>query len=188
LRCRIKAFENVNNTNFSRHCSLVACASRFGLIFIGTNSSSIQGKLSFMKQMYLFFLNFFVIIVILAIQLKNIEEYTKTDGDKVDYPRRIFPLVSPPTHLSVNCEHTVLAIVVEKNNCSCALFYDVKSFWRHDIVQLGEVRLSPTPAVYVVDVNWNPTLASVFTACKSDGTLGIFCELESNFFYYDFYF
>jgi nuclear pore complex protein Nup214 len=151
LRCRIKAFDNVNNKNFSRHCSLVACASRFGLIFIGTNSSSIQ-----------------------AIQLKNIEEYTKTDGDKVDYPRRIFPLVSPPTHLSVNCEHTVLAIVVEKNNCSCALFYDVKSFWRHDIVQLGEVRLSPTPAVYVVDVNWNPTLASVFTACKSDGTLGIY--------------
>lgn len=112
-------------------------------------------------------------VYLLAIQLKNIEEFVSSSKDNSDYPRRNLPLPSPPTHLSINCEHTILAVVFERNSCPCALFYDVKSFWQKDITQIGEVRLSATPSVGVTEVNWNPALGPVFTACKSDGTLGV---------------
>ncbi|EFA04104.2 nuclear pore complex protein Nup214 [Tribolium castaneum] len=156
LRCRLKVFNNVEGANASKLCSLVTCASRFGLIFVGTNTPNVQ-----------------------VIQLKSIEGCTLGSGDKSDYPRRNLAVPSAPTHLSVNCEHTVLAIVVEKNNCPCVLFYDVKSFWQKDIKQIGEIRLSATPSVFVTEVNWNPALGPVFTACKSDGTLGIY-EIKSS--------
>ncbi|RZC32550.1 nuclear pore complex protein Nup214, partial [Asbolus verrucosus] len=151
LRCRLKVFENVEIANFSHPCSLVACASRFGLVFVGTNRANFQ-----------------------VIQLKQIEEFTKSDGDRIDYSRRNVPLPSPPKFLSVNCEHAILCVVIERNSCPCAIFYDVKSFWQQNIAQLAELRLSATPGVHVLEINWNPALAAIFTACKSDGTLGIY--------------
>lgn len=106
-----------------------------------------------------------------AIQLKDIGN---NQNDTSNYPRRDVAVASPPTHLSLNCDHTILAVVAEKSGCSWVVFYDVKSFWRRDISVISEVRLSATPGVQIVEAKWNPTIMQCFTACKSDGSLGIY--------------
>lgn len=41
-----------------------------------------------------------------------------------------------------------------------------------------EIRLSATPGVHVVEINWNPTIPNILTVCKSDNSLSLY-ELKS---------
>lgn len=36
------------------------------------------------------------------------------------------------------------------------------------------MRLSATPGINITEIGWNPTLPAIFTACKSDGSLGVY--------------
>lgn len=62
-----------------------------------------------------------------VVQLDVIEKHEVRDGEITNYPRRVVPLPSKPKHLSINCDCTKLAVVVEQNNCPIALIYDVTS-------------------------------------------------------------
>ncbi|KAG5897453.1 hypothetical protein JTB14_002714 [Gonioctena quinquepunctata] len=156
LHCRLRVFDNKDINTFSHAHSLISCASRFGLFFVGSNTNNLQ-----------------------AIQLKCVENYTAKDKDVANYPRRNVALPSPAKHVSVNCDSTILAVVVEKDTCPTVIFYDVLSFYKQTPVIIREVRLSVNPGVRVSEVNWNPALPLIFTACKSDGTLGVY-ELKDN--------
>nr|XP_023012697.1 nuclear pore complex protein Nup214 [Leptinotarsa decemlineata] len=156
LRCRLKVFHNEDLDSFSNSPSLISCASRYGLLFVGTNSKTLQ-----------------------AIQLNCTESYSTKDKDINNYPRRNLILPSPPTHICVNCDSTILAVVVQKDVCLVVIFHDVLSFYKQTVSVIKELRLSSTPGVTVLEVNWNPALPSIFTACKSDGTFGVY-ELKGN--------
>lgn len=58
----------------------------------------------------------------------NIEQITEKKADISDYLRRTVNLPSQPTHLSVNCDCTLLCVVVEKESCPTALIYNIASF------------------------------------------------------------
>ncbi|KAJ8958878.1 hypothetical protein NQ318_019645 [Aromia moschata] len=150
LQCRLKVFDNNDFSAFTSP-SLLSCASRYGLLFVGSNSSNLQ-----------------------VIQVKCVENYSPKDKDISEYPRRNVTLPSPAKHVCVNCDSTILAVVIEKDKCSTVIFYDVLSFLRQNVTVIKEARLSPTPGVYITETNWNPSLPPIFTACKSDGTLGIY--------------
>lgn len=109
-----------------------------------------------------------------VIQLKCIENYSLKDKDISNYPRRNVSLTSRPEHVCVNCDSTILAVVTERDNCPSVIFYDVLSFLKQNIAIIKEVRLSSTPGTYVKEIGWNPALPLIFTACKSDGTLGVY--------------
>ncbi|KAF5288978.1 hypothetical protein FQA39_LY03857 [Lamprigera yunnana] len=151
LHSRLKIFLNDENDPFQKPCHLLASASRYGLIFVGTRTS-----------------------VFKVIQITDIEAYAQKDGDLLAYKCRNVDLPSPPTHLSVNCDNTKLAVVIEKNQSCVAIIYSVASFLRKDISIIQEIRLSSAPHVTILETTWNPTLPDVFTACKSDGTLGVY--------------
>ncbi|KAL3283257.1 hypothetical protein HHI36_006405 [Cryptolaemus montrouzieri] len=131
-------------------CSLIATASRFGLVFVGCNSPKLQ-----------------------VIRFTSIEEYAASDPT-ADYSRRDITIPSAPHYISVNCDQTKLAVIVEKENCLLVLFYDVQSFLKQNITLLNEVRLSTTPGLKILDAGWHPTIDTIFTECKADGTLGIY--------------
>lgn len=115
---------------------------------------------------------------LIVIQLQCTENYNPKDKDIADYPRRTINLPSIPKHVSVNCDSTILAVVIESNNVPVVLFYDVLSFLKQNIQPLTQFNLSNS-AVKVTDLNWNPSLPQVFTACKSDGSLSVL-ELSGN--------
>lgn len=43
---------------------------------------------------------------------------------------------------------------------------------------IREIRLSATPGVGVLETCWNPAIPNVYTACKSDGSLGAYTILD----------
>lgn len=151
LQCRLQIFHNNDISLFFNPVSLVSCASRYGLLFVGRTDNNFQ-----------------------VLQTKNLQEYSPKDKEIKTYPRRIVNIPSLPKHVCINCDSTVLAVVIEKDQCPVVLFYDVLSFLKNDIKVLREVRLSSTPNVYVKEVNWNPSIPGIFTACKSDGSLGVY--------------
>ncbi|XP_031345632.1 nuclear pore complex protein Nup214-like isoform X2 [Photinus pyralis] len=151
LHCRLNVFTNADNAAFNTPCHLLANSSRFGLIFVGTSSPNFQ-----------------------VIQISAIEKSLQKEVELNEYPRRIITLPSPPKHLSINCDSTKLAVVVEKNGSPFALIYETASFMKQTAVITQEIRLSTTPGVCVTQSMWNPTIPNIFTACKSDGTVGLY--------------
>lgn len=149
LQCKLKVFSD--DYAEKKACSLLSAASRYGLIFVGCPFSKLQ-----------------------VIQCSTLEEYSSIRESVENYSRRYVDLPAVPLHLSVNCEHTILAVVIEKNGCPSVLFYNVASFVKQNVELLKEVRLSATPGVSVLEINWNPTVAMVFTACKSDNSLSVY--------------
>ncbi|XP_056648879.1 nuclear pore complex protein DDB_G0274915 isoform X1 [Diorhabda sublineata] len=149
LHCSLKIFENRDVETFQNNHSLISCASRYSLLFVGSNGAYFK-----------------------VIHLKTVENFSHKDKEITNYPRRNISLPSPPKHVCVNCDSTILAVVVQRDNCPIGIFYDVLSFYKNDISIIREVRLSATPGIYVTEVNWNPSLPGMFTACKSDGSLG----------------
>lgn len=156
LHCSLKIFENRDVETFQNNHSLISCASRYGLLFVGSNGANFK-----------------------VIQLKAVENFTHKDKEITKYPRRNISLPSPPKHVCVNCDSTILAVVIQRDLCPVVIFYDVLSFYKNGISIIREVRLSATPGTYVTEVNWNPSLPGIFTACKSDGTLGNY-DLKDN--------
>ncbi|XP_044751181.1 nuclear pore complex protein Nup214-like isoform X2 [Coccinella septempunctata] len=150
LQCRFKIFGKEEGQLPKSPRSLLAAASRYGLVFVGSTTSTLK-----------------------AIRFENIEEHSSTDATNI-YPRREINLSSQPHFISVNCDDTVLAVIVEKDNCLLGLFYDVLSFYKEEVVVLNEVRLTCTPGLEILQANWHPTINNIFTECKSDGTLGIY--------------
>lgn len=116
---------------------------------------------------------------LLVVQLSAVENYSPKDKAILDYPYRNITLPSTPQYVSVNCDHTVVAIVIEQDKCPVALFYDVLSFYKQQIQLLNSARLSSNPGTFVTEVNWNPALPTFFTVCKSDGSIGIY-ELKGD--------
>ncbi|XP_017772452.1 PREDICTED: nuclear pore complex protein DDB_G0274915-like [Nicrophorus vespilloides] len=154
LHCRLNIFETDSDDSFSNICSLLACASRYGLIFVGTKVNNFQ-----------------------VIQQQDI--VNNTDKEFKNYPRRIVELPGVAQHLSVNCDCTKLSVVVERDGCATAIIYDVLSFLKQSIFIIKEIRLSPTPNVKVLQTDWNPAIPDIFTACKSDGSLAVY-EFKGN--------
>lgn len=56
------------------------------------------------------------------------EQYTTKNAEINDYLRRNIQLPSRPTHLSVNCDSSLLCVVVDKGGCPTAIIYDIPSF------------------------------------------------------------
>ncbi|KAF7278074.1 hypothetical protein GWI33_008840 [Rhynchophorus ferrugineus] len=156
LQCRLKIFNNIELSTFQNTPSLISCASRYGLLFVGTNEKYFQ-----------------------VIQTNNLHNYFSKDKEVSDYPRRNVNLPSLLKHICCNCDSTILAIVVEQDQCPLVIFYDILSFFTTNIKIIKEIRLSATPNVHVNEIGWNPSIPGIFTACKSDGTLGIY-ELKGD--------
>lgn len=115
-----------------------------------------------------------VLFFFLAIQLSSLGKYSPKDKDISDYQHRSITLPAVPRHVSVNCDSTILSVVIEQSNCPVAIFFDVLSFYKQNVQVLTTIRLSANPATVVIEVNWNPAMPAIFTACKSDGSLGIY--------------
>lgn len=114
-----------------------------------------------------------------VIQTNSLFKYNPKDKDIALYARRTVQLPSTPKHLIVNCDSTILAVVVENDQCATVIFYETLSFLRENVKIIKVVRLSATPNVYIREVNWNPSLPNIFTACKSDNSLGVY-ELKGD--------
>lgn len=125
-------------------------------------------------------------LFLLAIQLSSLENYSPKDKDILDYPHRSIELPSIPKHISVNCDSTVLAVVVEQDKCPVVIFHEVLSYYKQNVQTLMTLRLSANPGVFVTEINWNPAIPAFFTACKSDGSLGIY-ELKGILKIYSFF-
>uniref|UniRef100_A0A6P7FM32 Nuclear pore complex protein Nup214 n=1 Tax=Diabrotica virgifera virgifera TaxID=50390 RepID=A0A6P7FM32_DIAVI len=156
LHCSLKIFDNSSIETFQNNNSLISCASRYGLLFAGSNSPSLK-----------------------VIQVKTVENFTHKDKEISQFPRRTIPLPSPAKHVSVNCDSTLLAVVIQRDNCPVVIFYDVLSFYKQNVVVVKEVRLSATPGTFITEVGWNPAIPGIFTACKNDKILGVY-ELKGS--------
>ncbi|KAK9879386.1 hypothetical protein WA026_006456 [Henosepilachna vigintioctopunctata] len=150
LQCRLKIFNNAEGILNKNASNLIASASRFGLLFVGCNSPQFK-----------------------VIRFASVESYS-SPHPVGNYSRREVTLPSNPQHISINCDHTILSVVIERDNCPVVILYDVKSFLSHNITILNEIRLSTTQGVKILAANWHPTVATIFTDCKTDGSLGVY--------------
>lgn len=64
----------------------------------------------------------------LVIHIKTIENLAGGKTEHSDFSRRSVILPSQPSHLALNGDCTLLAVIVMKNNCPTALIYNVTSF------------------------------------------------------------
>lgn len=71
-----------------------------------------------------FHLNYLFVVI----QINTIENIESTKHETSDFPRRSIQLPSMPTHLSLNCDQSLISVTVVRNNCPCALIYQVPSF------------------------------------------------------------
>lgn len=115
-----------------------------------------------------------ITVIFLVLRTQDVEQYSVKSGEVHDYLRRTVKLPSPPTHLSVNCDSSLLCVVVEKNGCATGIIYDIPSFANKEITPAKEIRLSATPGVHTVEISWNPTIPNVLTVCKSDKSLVLY--------------
>lgn len=58
----------------------------------------------------------------------SIAELQASRGETSEYPRREVTLGYLPSHLSVSCDQSQLAVALVKDGCPCAIIYDVASF------------------------------------------------------------
>ncbi|XP_045472891.1 nuclear pore complex protein Nup214 [Harmonia axyridis] len=157
LQCRLTIFDKKEGVLTKTPKALLASASRYGLVFVGCSSSKLK-----------------------VFRFENIEESLSTEAT-TNYLRREVNLISQPHYICVNCDHTILGVVLEKDSCLTVLFYDILSFYKENIVLLNEVKLTNTSGLNIVQANWHPTINNIFTEIKSDGTLGIY-ELKDKSF------
>lgn len=59
--------------------------------------------------------------------------------------------------------------------------FSILSFDFQALHVVQEIRLSPTPGVAIISVAWNPSISTMFTVCKSDGSLGLYDLKDSKF-------
>ncbi|GJQ67605.1 putative nuclear pore complex protein [Trypoxylus dichotomus] len=150
LHCRLKVFDCEGASALNIPYNLVAVASKYGLLFVGTVKSFFQ-----------------------VIQLQSIQQYSFKEGNIGNYYRRNVLLSSNPQHLSVNCDYTKLCVVI-KDDCVKAVIYDIASFLQENIRIYQEVRLSHSSDVNIVETIWNPTISSFCAVCRSDGSLAVY--------------
>lgn len=63
------------------------------------------------------------------VQIKTIEDSPGGKNETSEFSRRSIALPSQPSNLAINCDNTLLAVIVNKNNCPTALIYNVTSFF-----------------------------------------------------------
>lgn len=66
--------------------------------------------------------------MLLVLYVQNVEQYSVKNAEINDYLRRNIKLPSRPTHLSVNCDSSLLCVVVEKGGCATGIIYSIPSF------------------------------------------------------------
>ncbi|GLH03101.1 Uncharacterized protein GBIM_09017 [Gryllus bimaculatus] len=161
LICRLHVFDQKDG-EYQGSYNLVATASKFGLLFVGS------GK------------HLQAILLHRVLEMENPTDHKSPRGashggnEVRNYPRRELLLPDPITNLQVNCDQSLLAIAVTKGGCSHALIYDVTSFYGKTINLVKEVRLSTSPDAHLLELSWNPGIANVLACCHSNGTLGVY--------------
>lgn len=63
-----------------------------------------------------------------VVQSKTIEASSTGKVESTNFARRSVPLSSAPSHLALNCDQSLLAVVVSKDGCATAIIYSVPSF------------------------------------------------------------
>ncbi|XP_026461491.1 nuclear pore complex protein Nup214-like [Ctenocephalides felis] len=138
LHSKVKIFEKCETP--CNNTSLLCAASRFGLIFTACQN--------------------IVKVVQLSALVQNSPKDKNVAVRKQELPGHV-------TYLAVNCDHTVLSIVLTSNGNFILQFYDVTSYYKQTIVLVSEVRL-PSP---LLQMSWNPCIANVVAATLENGTL-----------------
>ncbi|XP_069698621.1 nuclear pore complex protein Nup214 [Periplaneta americana] len=157
LLCRLRVFTGQDGI-FTNAVNLVATASKYGLIFVGSPTG---------------------IQVISSSSLFGLEHPSGgTGGEITNYPRREVPLPSQPTHLSVSCDQNLLVVAIKKDGCAHALIYSVPSFVAKNVALVNEVRLSTKVDTSILELTWNPGIPNILAACLSDGSMMAY-ELKS---------
>lgn len=150
LKHKIRIFNNGDISLFYKPSNSLVSASKYGLIFVATPECKIN-----------------VIPVNAILQLNLSDESTR-------FPLRIIDLPGPASHLSINCDDTLLSVSIRKTGYIATLVYSVTSFLSADIALFNNTEISCSDEVFVLDSKWNPTIPTVYSICKSDGSIDIF--------------
>ncbi|XP_059468511.1 nuclear pore complex protein Nup214 [Neocloeon triangulifer] len=136
-------------SEFSSHLSLLASASRFGLVFVGTPDE---------LKVY---------------EIKRLIEAGETSSA---VPCRHVQIDGSIRMLQINCDDTLLAAVVASPGAQPRAFiYQVSTFLNQAAVSpSGHVVLASGGGHTVTDFAWNPVNPNAFCVCLSDGQISSF--------------
>ncbi|RZF34883.1 hypothetical protein LSTR_LSTR012880 [Laodelphax striatellus] len=113
-----------------------------------------------------------------VIQVSSLESAQESQGksrnELTEYPRRDIQLPSQPSQLAVNCDGTLLAVVVNINETQIIRVYSVAQFLSQTVQVLQEVRGSTTAGCVTNGLSWNPGIANMLAVCFSDGSASVY--------------
>ncbi|XP_071450625.1 nuclear pore complex protein Nup214 [Hetaerina americana] len=154
IASRLKVYEKSEDLS-SSPVNLLAVSSKHGLVFVGapTNLQIFQTSLL----------------------LEN--HGGKGVGVDVDtFPRYCINLSSRPSHVAINCDDALVAVVLTPGDASqfaTALVYSISSLVLKNLTPAWEIRLSAVPGVAVQDIAWNPRLPQLICVCLCDGSVTV---------------
>ncbi|XP_026285827.1 nuclear pore complex protein Nup214 isoform X1 [Frankliniella occidentalis] len=156
ILCRLRIFTGQPGL-FTNSTNLVATSPLYGLIFVGTPSG------------------------FQVLQSNIIGGIQVPKGEVSEFPRREIQLGCTPSHLSISCDQTQLAVAFVKDECPSAIIYNVSSFCSRNVTITTSIRLASSPGSKVLDLHFNPGLPNFLAACTSDGGVGVY-ELKGGSF------
>lgn len=151
LFTRLKIFSDQEEFKLDHPSRLVAVASKYGIIFVGTPRG------------------------IQCIRTEDLSPQDERNSNRnvSTYKRREFCLGSSPTHIDVSCDNEYLAITLFAQECAVLQIYSIQSCSSIDVRKVSEVRLSNTPGVNVSDLQWNPGVPNMIAVAMTDGSAAV---------------
>lgn len=150
LLTRLRVFSDSNQLQFDGNLNLIAAASRYGLVFVGTPTG------------------FNIIKVADIVELQaNVK---KKPSEFCDYSSRRVNLGTQPSHLDVSCDCQLLAVSFILNGAPQIRVYGVASFTSQEIAVVKEVRCDSR----VTCMSWNPAAPGMLAVCLASGVAVVY--------------
>lgn len=83
-------------------------------------------------------------------------------------------LPSPARQISVNCDHTLLAVNIIKNGIPFIQVYLVTSFYENDVKLVVEFQVSAQNPCHSSHLLWNPVISNTLAVCTEKGGFFIY--------------
>lgn len=150
LLTRLRVFSDSSQLQFDGNLNLVAAASRYGLVFVGTPTG------------------FNIIKVADIVELQATVK--KKPSEFCDYSSRRVNLGTQPSHLDVSCDCQLLAVSFILNGAPQIRVYSIASFTSQEIAVVKEVRCDSR----VTCMSWNPAAPGMLAVCLASGVAAVY--------------
>lgn len=137
---------------FSNPSNTITASNKHGLLIVGTPTG-------------------FQIINFAQFVSPNANQFV---NENTDYPRREYNINAQPSHISLNCDETLLSIAHQHtDNSPFVRIYKMASLTNQSKNKVIKIPMGP-PGTCITDFSWNPVIPDLLAVCVSNGCLCLY--------------